>query len=259
MTLDGPVALYGSIVGFVVGLVGGGGGVLGVPILTYIVGVPSAHVAIGTSAVTVGVSAMLNLVLHARAGNVDWRVASVFSASGVLGVLLGNQLGLIVDSAKLMLFFGLLMLLIAAFMLVRAGVFFKLQAAHQNKAQSSNMAKIVITGALAGVLAGLFGIGGGVLVVPALIAATGMSAFTAIGTSLVAISVFSLITLSTYSYNALVDWNLAASYTAGALAGTLVGSYLCRYLARFKTVLSIILACIIGAVGISILLRISMG
>ena len=93
MSFDLLISLYGSIVGFVVGLVGGGGSVLGVPILTYFAGVSSTHIAIGTSAVTVGVSASLNLILHSRARNVDWRIAYMFSASGVLGVMLGNQLG----------------------------------------------------------------------------------------------------------------------------------------------------------------------
>ena len=223
MNFDVTVAFYGSIIGLVVGLVGGGGSVLGVPILTYLVGVSSVHVAIGTSAVTVGASALLNLALHSRTGNVDWRLAFVFSFSGALGTMFGNQLGLIVEPARLMFLFRLLMMSISAFMVYRIA---------------------------AGLLAGFFGIGGGVLVVPALIAATRMDAYSAIGSSLVAISLFSIITAITYSYHSLVDWNLAASFTAGALCGTVFGSYFCNYIARFRIALSMILALIICTIGI---------
>ena len=255
MTFDSKIAFYGSIVGFVVGLVGGGGSVLGVPILTYIVGVPSAHIAIGTSAVSVGVSALLNLVIHSRVGNVDWKIASAFSACGVVGVILGNQLGLVVEAKRLMLMFGLLMLVIASFMIYKAFFYVDKEVAHKGSVSSTDTHKIIWSGVIAGLLAGFFGIGGGVLVVPALIVATGMPAFTAIGSSLVAIVVFSLITIASYSYGSLVDWNLAASYTTGALAGTIFGSRLCSYLARFRLALSLILAAIIGLVGVSVVLK----
>ena len=250
MNFDVTVAFYGSIIGLVVGLVGGGGSVLGVPILTYLVGVSSVHVAIGTSAVTVGASALLNLTLHSRTGNVDWRLAFVFSFSGALGTMFGNQLGLIVEPARLMFLFSLLMMSISAFMVYRAFVDVNLEPTSFIKKDNPINWKLVTTGIAAGLLAGFFGIGGGVLVVPALIAATRMDAYSAIGSSLVAISLFSIITAITYSYHSLVDWNLAASFTAGALCGTVFGSYFCNYIARFRIALSMILALIICTIGI---------
>src|SRR6476660_9655180 len=83
----------GSLVGFTLGLVGGGGSILAVPLLVYLVGVPSAHLAIGTSAVAVAANAAASLAGHARAGNVRWPCASVFAASGVLGAFAGSALG----------------------------------------------------------------------------------------------------------------------------------------------------------------------
>ena len=257
MSFDLLISLYGSIVGFVVGLVGGGGSVLGVPILTYFAGVSSTHIAIGTSAVTVGVSASLNLILHSRARNVDWRIAYMFSASGVLGVMLGNQLGLLIASQKLILFFGLFMILISMLMFQRTFFRSKSLPVVTNEDAKIFSRRVVVIGFASGVIAGFFGIGGGVLVVPALVAAVGMAPIVAIGTSLVSILSFSIITIVTYSYHSLIDWNLAASYTIGALFGTVAGSILCSFLSRFRYVLSAILASIIGGVGVFILVRTS--
>ena len=80
----------GSIVGLVLGLVGGGGSILAVPLLVYVVGVSSPHVAIGTSALAVSVSALGNVGAHWRAGNVKWRCAAVFAGAGVLGAAAGS-------------------------------------------------------------------------------------------------------------------------------------------------------------------------
>ncbi len=83
----------GSLVGFTLGLVGGGGSILAVPLLVYLVGVPSAHMAIGTSAVAVAINAATSVVGHARAGNVRWPCASVFATAGVLGAFAGSAWG----------------------------------------------------------------------------------------------------------------------------------------------------------------------
>ncbi len=87
----------GSVVGFTLGLVGGGGSVLAVPLLVYLVGVTNPHVAIGTSAVAVAANALLNLVNHGRAGAVKWRCAAVFTVAGVLGAFVGAWFGRQVD------------------------------------------------------------------------------------------------------------------------------------------------------------------
>src|SRR5687767_15983561 len=96
----------GSLVGFTLGLVGGGGSILAVPLLVYVVGVTNPHVAIGTSAVAVAANAAANLANHARAENVKWRCALVFAVAGVAGAFLGSSLGKTVDGQKLLALFA---------------------------------------------------------------------------------------------------------------------------------------------------------
>jgi uncharacterized membrane protein YfcA len=107
----------GSLVGFTLGLVGGGGSILAVPLLVYVVGVSSPHVAIGTSAIAVAASAAANLAGHARAHTVKWPCALVFALSGIAGAAGGAQLGKMVDGTRLLTLFGLLMIVIGAAML----------------------------------------------------------------------------------------------------------------------------------------------
>jgi uncharacterized membrane protein YfcA len=107
----------GSLVGFSLGLVGGGGSILAVPLLVYVVGVSSPHVAIGTSAVAVAVSAAANLAGHARARTVKWPCALVFALSGVVGAAAGAQLGKMVDGHRLLMLFGVLMVVVGVTML----------------------------------------------------------------------------------------------------------------------------------------------
>ena len=107
----------GMLVGFSLGLVGGGGSILAVPLMVYVVGVPDAHVAIGTSAVAVAANAAMNLSNHARGGSVRWSCALVFAAAGIAGAFAGSIVGKMVDGQKLLALFALLMLVIAALML----------------------------------------------------------------------------------------------------------------------------------------------
>ena len=107
----------GSLVGFTLGLIGGGGSILAVPLLVYVVGVPSAHVAIGTSAIAVAASAAANLAGHARARTVKWPCALVFALSGIVGAAGGAQLGKMVDGSRLLMLFGALMVVVGLTML----------------------------------------------------------------------------------------------------------------------------------------------
>src|SRR5215211_3022867 len=95
----------GGIVGLVLSLIGGGGSILAVPLLVYVVGVASPHVAIGTSAVAVSASALGNLLTHWRLGNVKGRCAAVFAAAGVLGALAGSAVAKALEGQKLLALF----------------------------------------------------------------------------------------------------------------------------------------------------------
>jgi uncharacterized protein len=109
----------GVAVGFSLGLIGGGGSILAVPLLLYFVGVAEPHVAIGTSALAVSVNAFANFIAHAKAGHVWWRCAILFGVVGTGAALIGSSLGKAIDGDKLLFLFGLLMIVIGGLMLRR--------------------------------------------------------------------------------------------------------------------------------------------
>ena len=180
----------GSVVGFTLGLVGGGGSVLAVPLLVYLVGVTNPHVAIGTSAVAVAANALLNLGNHARSGNVKWRCAAVFTVAGVLGAVVGAWFGRQMDGERLLALFAVLMMVVGVLMLRnRKGV----GLPHVTLGRD-NFPKLVGFGLATGLLSGFFGIGGGFLIVPGLVAATGMPILNAMASSLLAVTGFGVAT-----------------------------------------------------------------
>ena len=207
---DFLAAASGAVVGLTLGLVGGGGSILAVPLLVYVVGVASPHVAIGTSAIAVSASAFANLVSHWRAGNVKWGCAAVFAVSGVFGALAGSSVAKAIDGQKLLALFGLLMLAVGVLMLrKRAGA--GDPEVRLSKATASRLLPMLIgIGFGVGLLSGFFGIGGGFLIVPGLMLATGMPLTFAIGTSLVAVTAFGAATAVSYALSGLVDWRWAA-------------------------------------------------
>jgi uncharacterized protein len=115
MILAAPAS--GALVGFALGLVGGGGSILATPLLVYVVGVAQPHIAIGTGALAVSVNAFISLIGHARTGNVRWRYSIVFAVVGILGALGGSTVGKFVDGARLLFLFALAMLAVGAMML----------------------------------------------------------------------------------------------------------------------------------------------
>jgi uncharacterized membrane protein YfcA len=241
----------GSLVGFSLGLVGGGGSILAVPLLVYLVGVASPHVAIGTSAVAVAANAVANLANHARLGTVKWRCASVFAAAGAVGAYAGSSLGKMVDGQKLLALFAALMVAVAALMLRARGR----EGDASVRLGRDNLAKLVGMGLATGTLSGFFGIGGGFLIVPALVMATGMPILNAVGSSLVAVTAFGVATATNYAFSGLVDWKLAALFLAGGVAGGAVGSHVAKALADRRGALTSVFSALIIAVAIYTLVR----
>src|SRR5215475_3305052 len=109
----------GSLVVFILGVIGAGGSILAVPLLVYVVGVKSPHIAIGTSSIAVALSALANLVDHARRDHVCWPVALAFALAGIVGAAIGSTLGKHTDGQKLLIGFGVLMIVVAASMAMR--------------------------------------------------------------------------------------------------------------------------------------------
>ncbi len=251
-TIQGVLGVAsGALVGFSLGLVGGGGSILAVPLMVYVVGVPDAHVAIGTSAIAVATNAAINLSNHARGRTVVWSCALVFAAAGILGAFCGSLLGQMLDGRKLLARFAVVMLVIAALMLktrARIGV-------PDVKMSLSNLPAILALGLATGTLSGFFGIGGGFLIVPALMLATGMSIINAVSSSLVAVTAFGLTTAASYAWSGFVWWGLAALFIAGGIAGGLAGTRLARHLSERRGALNIVFAVVIIVVALYMLAR----
>ncbi|MCC6735672.1 MAG: sulfite exporter TauE/SafE family protein [Bauldia sp.] len=248
---DAAGLLAGGLVGFSLGLTGGGGSILAVPLLVYLVGVAEPHVAIGTSAVAVAGNAAANLIAHARAGHVKWRCAGVFAATGVAGALAGSLLGKAIAGEHLLALFAGLMLVVAGFMLWRPDGAPN-PAVRLNR---DNFPWLAALGFATGALSGFFGIGGGFLIVPALMFATGMPILAAIGSSLVAVTAFGLTTAASYALSGYVDWVLAAAFVLGGFAGGIAGTAVARRLAVRSRLLQTLFAILIIVVALYMLAR----
>jgi uncharacterized protein len=251
MYFVGAALASGGLVGFSLGLVGGGGSILATPLLLYVVGVAQPHIAIGTGALAVSVNAFANFIGHARAGNVRWRCALVFAVVGTLGAFAGSSLGKLVDGNRLLFLFGLVMLAVGAMMLRPR----RDNAAPERK---TNLGTCLLTGGiafLAGMASGFFGIGGGFLIVPGLMLATRMPMIKAVGSSLLAVGSFGLATAISYALSGLVDWSIAGEFIAGGIVGGFVGMVLANRLSRGKDTLKRIFAVLIFAVAVYVLYR----
>ncbi|KAB7770107.1 sulfite exporter TauE/SafE family protein [Xanthomonas maliensis] len=244
-------ALAGSLVGLTLGLLGGGGSILAIPLLVYLVGVHDPHVAIGTSAFAVAVNALIGLRAHARAGNVKWPCAMAFAGAGVVAAWVGALLGKAMDGQRLLMLFALLMMVVAALMF-RA----RNHAGDPAVMLSRPLApKVMGAGAAAGLLSGFFGIGGGFLVVPGLIASTGMPTLYAVGSSLVVVAAFGLTTALSYTSSGMVAWTLAAVFIGGGAFGSRLGTGLAQGLALRQGRLNLVLAAVIFATAVYMLYR----
>lgn len=248
---DIVAALCGAAVGLVLALIGGGGSILATPALLYVVGIANPHVAIGASAMAVSVNAFANLISHARRGNVKWPCAAAFAAAGVIGATLGAAIGKLIDSAVLVPLFALMMIAVAVSMLMQRSD----DGDPEVRLSFANAPRIVASGALVGLLSGFFGIGGGFLIVPGLIAASGMTMLHAVGSSLFSVGAFGATTAASYALDGLVDWRIAALFIAGGVAGGLLGASLSSRLARYKGALTRIFAGVAFAVAAYMLWR----
>jgi uncharacterized membrane protein YfcA len=240
----------GGFVGFTLGIIGGGGSIVATPLLLYVVGL-SPHLAIGTGALAVSANAFVNFATHAKAGNVRWMAAGMFAGAGVVGALIGSTIGKSLDGQRLILLFAIMMLAIGLLMLRprRGG---GTTIAPMTGAMG---ARILGIGLGVGLLSGFFGIGGGFLIVPGLILATGMPMINAIGTSLLAVGVFGLATALNYASSGLVDWAVAAEFIGGGIIGGWFGMKAACHLAAQRNTLNRMFAALVLCVAIYIIWR----
>lgn len=211
--------LLSAGIGLSLGLIGGGGSIVTVPVLVYVLGV-DPHEAIAMSLAVVGATSLVATALHARAGSVDFRTGALFGVFGVAGALVGSALTYLVPPAVLMLSFAVLMLVTATAML--AGRERSEDGPHP--ARSTPVA--AAAGFTVGALTGFLGVGGGFLIVPALTLVGGLRMKAAVGTSLFVIFVNCVAGLAGHLRHGAFDLGTAALVTALAVAGTLAGAAL---------------------------------
>jgi uncharacterized membrane protein YfcA len=173
----------------------------------------------------------------------------------VAGALLGSTAARLVDGQKLLALFGLLMIVVGGLMFFRRETMGNADVRLTRASAAALLYKLVGLGLGTGLLAGFFGIGGGFLVVPALMLATGMTLPFAIGTSLIAVAAFGASTAVNYAVAGLIDWRIAALFIVGGIAGGLAGSMLGQRLAARKGALGTVLAAVIVTVGIYVVAK----
>ena len=211
------------LVGMSLGLLGGGGSILTVPLLAYVAGM-DAKPAIATSLLVVGVTSAIGAITHARAGRVRWRVAALFGAAAMAGAYSGGLLARFVPGTVLLITFAAIM--IAAGIAMLRG---RKNTTPTDPDQHLPVVRIALLGVLVGVISGLVGAGGGFLLVPALALLAGLPMPLAVGTSLVVISMQSVAGFAGHLATEHIDWRLAGLVTAAAVLGALIGGRLIAF------------------------------
>lgn len=228
------VLLLAAVIGLILGLLGGGGSVLAVPMLVYLYGM-EPKTAIATALVMVATTSFTAMIGHARAKRVCWKTGMVFASAGMLGAYGGGRLAAHIPGGLLLLFFAAVMLATAFAMLRKRGD----QPAREAEGGSLcpahlPMAAILLDGLLVGGVTGLVGAGGGFLIVPALNLLGRLPMHAAVGTSLFVLVLNATAALAGYVQHVQIDWMLTGAITTAAIAGSLLGGLLSRHLSATR-------------------------
>jgi uncharacterized membrane protein YfcA len=211
------------VIGLSLGVLGGGGSILTVPILVYVAGF-EAKEAIAASLFVVGVTSVVSVISHARGGRVMWRTGLIFGAAGMAGAFVGGLLGGHIPGQILLIAFAIMMVAMSVAML--RGRKKKNDGGAAPVKHELPLGRVLLDGAVVGLVTGLVGAGGGFLVVPALALLGGLPMSVAVGTSLVVIAMKSFAGLAGYLTTVQLDWGLTLGVTAAAIVGSLIGSKL---------------------------------
>lgn len=223
----------GLLIGISLGALGGGGSILAVPALVYAAG-QAPKEATTTSLVLVTITAMIGMIPHARAGHVRFGSGLVFGLAGIGGSLLGSHWNEAADPDVLLLAFSGLMLVAAGAMLRKGREPAPLRSvgaaaalmAPSHRLDPATLAKVLIAGSFVGVLTGFFGVGGGFVIVPALVLALRFEMPVAVGTSLLVITINSLVALSTRLDAGSIEWGTVIPFTVASVIGVVIGNRL---------------------------------
>lgn len=215
-------SLLSVVIGLSLGLLGGGGSILTLPMLVYVLGLDPKE-AIAGSLFVVGVTSVVGVIGHARAGRVRWKVGALFGAAGMGGAVIGAEIAHLLPGTLLLILFACMMLVTAAAMLRP-----RRQGAPPETAASLSIPKAALIGLAVGVLSGLIGAGGGFLVVPALVLVGGLAMPEAVGTSLLVIGMQALAGFARHAGQTPLHMEVLLIVAAGAVLGSLVGLRLSR-------------------------------
>jgi len=206
-------------IGLLLGLLGGGGSILTVPVLIYLAGQP-AQSAIAASLFVVVVTSAVALIPHARAGRVRWRTGAVFGAAGLAGAYAGGRLAAHVPSPLLLTGFGVL-IAAAATTMIRS-----CRRPLRGTSHAGRLPWLLGLGSVVGLVTGMVGAGGGFVIVPVLVLLGGLTMTTAVGTSLLVIALQAGAGLLGHLHHAHIDWALILAITALAIVGSVAGARL---------------------------------
>ncbi len=218
------VILLALAIGLLLGLLGGGGSILTVPMLVYQVGL-APKAAIASSLVVVGVTSLTAMLNHARSGRVCWKIGLAFGAAGMLGAYAGGRVAAFIPG-------GVLLILFAAIMWATAWAMLRGNRRHAEHSAASRCPlhlsawPILFDGLLVGLATGLVGVGGGFMIAPALNLLGGLSMHAAVGTSLLVIALNSFAALAGYSSHVEMDPRLVGIVTLAAIVGSFIGGML---------------------------------
>jgi hypothetical protein len=223
MAITAPLVLtlvLSILIGVSLGLLGGGGSILTVPILTYVLGMDPSH-AITSSLFVVGVTALVGMLRHARAGRISWRTGVIFGLAGMAGAFVGGLVGGYIPGAVLMVLFAIMMIVTSAAM-IRG----RRAPDPDSPVPVRHPARSLLDGFGVGFATSLVGAGGGFLVVPALALLGGLPMALAIGTSLLVIAMQSSAGLAGHLLTVSLDWPVVLAVTAMAIVGSFMGTAL---------------------------------
>ncbi len=217
--------LLAILVGLSLGALGSGGSIITIPVLVYVAGVPAEN-AVGMSLVIVGVTSLVGAILHLRRGNVALKPALVFAVTGMAGSYLGSSGTHLLSRRSLMLLFAGIMLIV--------GIRMWRTTVGKLKKGSFSLPRCLLVGFAVGLLTGFLGIGGGFLIVPALVFFAGLDSKLAAGTSLAVITLNSSTGLAGQLRFSAIDWPLLAGFLLFALGGMVTGAMLASSLAETR-------------------------
>lgn len=213
--------ILGVAVGILLGLLGGGGSILAVPVLVYALGLPLSE-AIPTSLLVIGIASATGAIPKVRARLIEWRLAAIFAATGIIGTLAGTAVGRHLPDTTVMIGFAIVMI-IAGTRMLRTNDDLGTACRTDNSGIDWRRCapRSIPTGFGVGVLTGLFGVGGGFLIIPALVLLLGIEMSVAVGTSLVVIVANSAAGLLAQAGGLGGNWTLTVTFAAAAIVGSL--------------------------------------